>query len=571
MGLQRRTTGLLLSLAVLAAGCVAPSGRFARSSEADNFGGPIQPGAPKRIVAAMGLEVDFQPGTSGPGVRELRQLVGAGLTIVDDRGERRGQLAEVFPSLENGLWKLLPDGRMETTWKLRPNARWHDGTLFTADDVLFTGRVLQDRSLPSFVDPDFNSIEGLDAPDPSIVIVTWKGPFINADALLSGPSFKPMPKHVLEEPYLNEKANFVNLPFWTDGYVGTGPYKMQAWIPGSHFMFEANEQYVFGKPRIDEIELRFISNRTTLTANILGGSVDLNLGPGLSVEQGLELRHAWAAGEVAFELDDFWIAVYPQFVNPSPALVADLRFRRALVHAIDRDEMAAALQAGLAPVAHSFLSPNDPDHRATESRLVRYGHDPRRAAQMIEELGYTKGADGAFRDATGRRLEAEIHSADVDIPMKSMLSLADYWQKAGVAVSPVSYARIRLNDYAFSAPFPAFLVLNRPNGAGTLNNLLSSRARLPENNFQAAGVGNWSRYMNPEFDVLITRYQTTIPKTERAHVLGDIVHHISDQLTIMGLFYNPTPTAIANRLANVSTGRASGTFVTWNAHEWEVR
>jgi peptide/nickel transport system substrate-binding protein len=62
-------------------------------------------------------------------------LVNIGLTVVDSSNARRPALAEAVPSLENGLWKLLPDGGMEVAWKLRPGTTGHDGTPFTVEDL----------------------------------------------------------------------------------------------------------------------------------------------------------------------------------------------------------------------------------------------------------------------------------------------------------------------------------------------------------------------------------------------------------------------------------------------------
>src|SRR5206468_1190126 len=81
-----------------------------------------------------------------------------------------------------------------------------------------------------------------------------------------------------------------------------------------------------------------------------------------------------------------------------PAVVTDLRFRRALLHAIDRQEMADTLQGGLAPVANTFMAPNQPDYAGIEPRVMKYDYDPRKAAQMIEELGYRRGSDGMMRE-----------------------------------------------------------------------------------------------------------------------------------------------------------------------------
>ena len=71
--------------------------------------------------------------------------------------------------------------------------------------------------------------------------------------------------------------------------------------------------------------------------------------------------------------------------------------------------------------------------------------------------------------------------------------------------------------------------------------------------------------MNPELDGLIETYLATIPMEPRMQVLGQIVHHISDQLNVLGLFYDLRITLVSNRIANLSGGLPA-----WNAHEWEL-
>ena len=85
---------------------------------------------------------------------------------------------------------------------------------------------------------------------------------------------------------------------------------------------------------------------------------------------------------------------------------------------------------------------------------------------------------------------------------------------------------------------------------------------IPQNRFVG---GNRSRYMNPELDGLIDRYLATIPFAPRMQALGGIVHHVSDQLNVIGLFYDLRTTLVSNRLRNVTAQ-----YPTWNAHEWEL-
>ena len=61
-----------------------------------------------------------------------------GLTVKDHQGLLHPTLGDALPSVENGLWKVFADGRMETTYPIRAGAQWHDGTPLTGDDLAFT-------------------------------------------------------------------------------------------------------------------------------------------------------------------------------------------------------------------------------------------------------------------------------------------------------------------------------------------------------------------------------------------------------------------------------------------------
>src|SRR5438045_5362591 len=148
MGAASRAATWWIVLGVLLMAC-APTGP-APSREAATGGEPGRSSGPKRVLGAVMADLpsprsqlDRAAGGTLPGAREFEQLVHAGLGVEDERGNVRPQLAEDVPTVENGLWRVFQDGRMETTWKIRPNVRWHDGTPFTAEDLLFTARVAQ--------------------------------------------------------------------------------------------------------------------------------------------------------------------------------------------------------------------------------------------------------------------------------------------------------------------------------------------------------------------------------------------------------------------------------------------
>jgi ABC-type transport system substrate-binding protein len=250
-----------------------------------------------------------------------------------------------------------------------------------------------------------------------------------------------------------------------------------------------------------------------------------------------------------------------QSLNPQPVIVGDVRFRKALVQAIDRQEMVDTIQGGLAAVAHSHIGPDMREYPYVESSIVKYDFDTRRAIQGIEALGYTKGADGFFRDASGDRLNLEIRATVTVINQKAMLAVADYWQRIGVGVDAVTIPLQRQAELEYMVTFPGFILLRGPREVNTFQNQHGSRAALPERNFNGINRG---RYVSPEYDALQDRYFMTIPFAERMQVLAQIVRHETDLLPVTRLFTDPEPTPVSNRLKNVPAG------FPWNAAEWEI-
>src|SRR5205814_8652544 len=134
---------------------------------------------------------------------------------------------------------------------------------------------------------------------------------------------------------------------------------------------------------------------STLVANILAGTVEVTLGRSLSLEQGMTVREQWRDGTVDIASQS-WMALYPQLLNPTPALVLEVGLRRALMHSIDRQQMADTLMFGLVPVAHVYVNPEVPEYKEIESSVVRYDYDQRGARQLLGDLGLLAGPAGLF-------------------------------------------------------------------------------------------------------------------------------------------------------------------------------
>jgi peptide/nickel transport system substrate-binding protein len=565
-----RTISLLLML-LLPVACASPRAGVpsAATSLADQSANQT-----KRIVISIPNEpvVLYHPlaPTSSRGSAALvYDLVHPGLSALNSASGLTPLLVEAVPSVENGLWKVLDDGRMETTWQLKPGVTWHDGTPLSTDDLAFTIQVSRDRDLATLRNRNYDLIEQLQAPDARTVTVTWSRPFIDADQLFTLALGLPLPKHLLEEPYTRDKATFTDLPYWTDAYVGLGPYKLSQWARGSHLILSAFDGYVPGRPKIREVEARVMNEPNAMMASFMGGTLDLSRGAFLGVEQGLEMRERWKDGRVQAILNN-WIVIFPQFLNANPPIVQNLQFRRAMLHAINREEMASTLMAGLVPMAHSPFPPDSREYRATERYITKYDYDPRKAAQLLEGIGYSHGSDGLLRDAQGLPLRMELRTTGHrEIPVKTTFPVADAWGQLGITVDPYIIPIQQVSDIETQATFPAFLLVRTGFGIDRVWSFHSAEARVAEKNYNGRNNG---RYMNLELDAIIDRYWVTIPWDARMDLVGQIVGHITDQVALLPLFYDMDVMLSSNRLLNADAAlRVDGAAQAWNAYEWDVR
>ncbi len=567
---DRRLVGLLAVLVLTA--CASPRGgdQVAPAGQESP-----RPAAVKRMTAAIrGAPVSMvqqrtQRGSSVRGLDGVEELTHAGLTYIKGDGTRAAQLAETVPSVDNGLWKVFPDGRMETTWKLKPTARWQDGNPIVAEDFAFAAVVEQDKDVEIPAYPEYDMIEAIATPDPSTIVVTWKRPYIEADGLFSyRAAGLPIPKHLMERAYTEDKAAFTGHAYWTDEFIGAGAFRICEWVRDSHTILRASDSYIFGRPKIDEIEVRFIPDNNALTANILAGG-DLTLGKTVSLDIALQVRDSWRDGRIVV-LAQNWTPINPQFTNPDPPIVLDLRFRRALLHALDRQQLADFVFPGYGLVAHSYVDPSSPHYNLVEPQIVKYDYDLRKSAQLIEELGYSKRGDGFYYDAGGQKLNFLFQSpSQNDIHVKTLPAIADMWQRAGFTVDQKLIPPQMMQDRETRAQWPAFEMIERRNSLSVseVYRSHSSQMPLPENRYTAGGT---TRYRSPELDAIIERYLVTIPLAERMQVMGEFAHHQTANLSHLPIFHGADPTLISNRLQNV-TARGDNFTQAWNVHEWELR
>src|SRR5581483_1363473 len=334
----------------------------------------------------------------------------------------------------------------------------------------------------------------------------------------------------------------------------------------SHVVLTAFDRYVLGRPKLDELEVRFIPDDNAIVANLLAGAIDLTLGPGMSLDEGIQVRDRWAEGTMSSGVSSV-INLNPQFLNPDPPVLLDAQFRRALYMAIDRKRLSDELMFGLSEIADGTINSAEVEYPYVASSIVRYPYDPDQAARIIDDLGFRKGGDGMLVDAAGKPLSVQIMATQDDSNAKPQLAVLDSWKALGVTPDAEVVTPQRQRDLAYRANFRSFsLQSGIVNGADGVNALLSREARLPERNYRGR---NYTRFMNPEIDALVDRYFTTIPFADRMQVLSQIIHYTTDNLVWMPLYWRMLPTLVNKRVGGVQPHGSGNQW--WNAQLWDVQ
>lgn len=219
--------GVLVATVMTSCAPASPSGQ----------GGRVQPDQvaerqPRTLVMGTRYEAanltSKNIGQPKVAVTTTTRLFNAELDIEDGQGVARPYLAEAVPQLNTESWRVFADGRMETTYRLRPNLTWHDGAALTADDFVFSWQVYSTPELGASRTSPLHMIEGVVAPDKRTLAIRWLQVYPDAGALRM--DFQALPRHILAEPFhrLDPDA-FLNLPYWTHGYVHAERVALDLW------------------------------------------------------------------------------------------------------------------------------------------------------------------------------------------------------------------------------------------------------------------------------------------------------------------------------------------------------
>jgi len=510
------------------------------------------------------------------------RLFNAALALIDEQGAARPYLAEALPQLNTDTWRVSPDGRMETTYRLRDNLTWHDGTPLTAENFVFALRVYKDPALAVFIANPQDEIDSILAPDPRTLMIQWRAPNPSAGSLVLE-DLDPLPTHRLEAAFADytegrsSREAFMGEPIWNTEYLGAGPFKLERWDPGVQLEASAFAGHVLGRPKVDRLIVKYFTDENQTVAAILaGGTLDWACCNTLRFAQLVDLKRDWEPSGKGLAIARPSTAVF-LFLQQRPEVVGheallDLRVRRALAHAIDRQSINEGLFDGLGIPTDTPVPPGVPFYSEVERRMTRYPLDLNRATALMNEAGFTRDGGGFFANQQGRRFHVDftVQAASEIERMQTILS--DSWRQAGfevrtVVMSPQLYTQLESRHnlpglgYAF---FTSGEVTFRRSEIGTAAN-------------RWAGI-NRSGWVFPEYDRLYDQSVATLDANERGSYIAQMMALVSEHLPGYALYYSQSVVAWVSNLQGPSSAEAGQfgrtvrpTTNYWDIHEWSFR
>lgn len=490
----------------------------------------------------------------------------------DDLGQPFPYLAEALPQADTDTWRVFPDGRMETTYRLKPNLTWHDGTPLSSEDFVFSWRVYATPEMGTSKSPPIGAIQEVVALDPRSFVIRWRELFADAAELADG--FPALPRHILQGDF--EKVDpfeFPSLPYWSTEYVGLGSYRLIGWEPGAFLEAEAFDGHALGRPKIDRLKVLFIPDPNTALANLLAGTVHYVGRFVLGSDHAAILEQEWASsqgGSILYSPTLLYTSVIqlrPELADP-PALL-DLRVRRALAHGMDRSTANEVLNAGKGILADTYTSPLVPYYGQIERVIRTYPHDPQRAQQLMAEVGFTKGRDGLFVGKDGSLFQVEMWISSGAKNERQIAALADSLKGSGFSVKPHVIPAAAHRDAEGRATAPGLSIRGGGASIRGLRNFTSAQAAGPENRWTGQNYGGW---VSPTYDRVFAAFSQAIEPSRRVAHVAEMNRLLTEELPAIFHWWEPNTTAHAAAVKGPKPSQTpDGSVEVASIHQWEWR
>lgn len=488
----------------------------------------------------------------------MYSMVGRTLTTLNADGQWVPQLAKSIPSMKDGTAKLSPDKKkMIVNWEIIENAKWSDGTPVTCADFAFAREVAASPNVSIGEKETYTSIEKIewDPKTPQKCVFTHSKPRWDFYQLAR---FFPLPKHI-EEPifkkYGAQKEGYEKNSMYTKNPSAkglyNGPYQISEVRLGSHVSFVPNPYFYGTAPKIQKIIVRLIPNTGTLEANLRTGEIDTIGSLGMAFDQAVAFDKKVKSENLPFEVMFKPSITYEHIdLNLDNPILKDIRVRKALVLALNREELVKALFDGRQDMAIHNTAPIDPWYTKDPSKITLYPYSRREAGRLLDEAGWKLGTDG-FRYKDGKKLSLQFQTTAGNKTRETVQTfLQNQWKDAGIEVVIKNEpAKVFFGETMKKRKFPALAMyawVSAPESTPR-STLHSQSIPTEKNGWSGQNNMGWS---NKKVDELIEQIDVEFDPAKRAALAHQILKAYTDEVPVIPLYYRSdvavTPKALQN-------------------------
>lgn len=478
------------------------------------------------------------------------------LTVFNLEWQRVCLLCTELPTLENGSAEIITrdDGRetIRATYSLRDDAYWGDGVPVTTDDVLFSWAVGKHPAVGiSNAELYTKTIEDITVVDDKTFTITFDKLACEFNDLTD---FAILPKH-LEGPVFDDNPDeyrnrtLYNTVPETPGLYN-GPYLITKRRMGESFTLAPNPHWQGDPPRIENITIRVVENTTALGAQLLSGSIDMIAGElGLNVDQALGL-----AGRLDRRNNPITFTAKPGLIYEhielrlDTAPFDDVRVRRALLMAIDRDTLVSQLFGGHQEIAHSNIHPLDTMYQANP-RITPF--DMAGAAALLDAAGCPlQNGRRVCANGTPMRIVFQTTAGNQSRERVQQF-IQSAWQKLGIEVTLKNETpRVLFSETMQKRQFEGavmFAWLSAPRSIPKTT-LHSSMIPREENGWSGQ---NFSGHASDKVDQIIDALEVECDAADQTRLWGELQDYYTSELPALPLYFRAETHFIPNNLQGV--------------------
>ena len=506
------------------------------------------------------------------------------LASFDEAGELVPFLAAEIPSLENG--GVAEDGR-SVTWQLRQDILWSDGEPFTSADVTFTYDFIANPATGATTTAVYDAVDSVEALDDYTVRVNFKAvtpawflPFVGVQGLI-------IPRHIFAD-YNGANALDSNavLP------VGTGPYRVVSFKPqevlflGNQLVetnkltYEPNPYFRdVDKPYFSKVELRGGGTPNEAARSVLQvGDVDFALNLQLEAEELAALE----AGGQGHLLAPFGAMVERILLNradpghltddgeranadfPHPIL-SDLKVRRALALAIDREAIAALYGPTGRPTSNVLVSPANYDSPNTS-----FEYNLEKAAALLDEAGWIDSDGDGLRDKEGVEMKLLFQTSENAVRQQTQRIVQNSLRQIGIEVqvkiipASVFFSNTPSNTdtrFHFYADLEEFQTGNRsPDPGAYMKSWTCDEITQKSNDWTRANIERWC---SPGYDVLYDQSTIELDPEKRQQLFIEMNNLMIEDVVIIPLVHRADVSGVSQTIQNIE-------LTPWDATTWKI-